>query len=49
LKSRGLYEDAVIAFVSDHGEALWEFVTLARSWNDLVPPGRGESQDSVVR
>jgi hypothetical protein len=24
LKSRDLYDDAVIAFVSDHGEALWE-------------------------
>lgn len=52
LKRRGLYEDAVIALVSDHGEAFWEHGLFGHGGNKLhdevarvplivKPPGAG--------
>ena len=52
LKKRGLYDDAVIAFVSDHGEELWEHGQFGHGSGKLfdeairvpliVKPGAGE-------
>ncbi len=41
LKARGLYDDALIAFVSDHGEELWEHGTFGH--------GQMRLYDEVVR
>jgi arylsulfatase A-like enzyme len=41
LKSRGLYDDAVIVFVSDHGEELWEHGGFGHS--------RGKLYDEAIR
>jgi arylsulfatase A-like enzyme len=35
LKSRNLYDDAVIIFVSDHGEELWEHGHFGHDWGRL--------------
>jgi len=46
LKERGLYDDAVIGFVSDHGEQLWEHGGFGHGPSF----GRGEAlYDEVVR
>lgn len=41
LKSRGLYDDAVIVLVADHGEAFWE--------HGLFGHGEGHLHDEVIR
>jgi len=44
LEERGLYEDAVIGFVSDHGEQLWEHGGFGHG-----PTAAGMLYDEVVR
>ena len=47
LKERGLYEDAVIGFVSDHGEQLWEHGGFGHGPN--FTSGAGLLYDEVIR
>jgi hypothetical protein len=60
LKDRGLYDDALIVFVSDHGEELWEHGafghSLGRLYDEAVrvplivkPPGKSPVRGRVVQ
>ena len=58
LEARGLYDEAVIGFVSDHGEQLWEHGAFGHSgsmlWDEvvrvplIVKPGAGDFARATV-